>query len=87
MIMIAATTCDNGLCPSFHKPPGGGVVVQGYKTNDPGHTPIGMPDHEDAVFIPDGDWDQLIFELLRYYRQEQPVLLEELLRRIENSCR
>ncbi|MGH3844797.1 MAG: hypothetical protein ACRDS0_25670 [Pseudonocardiaceae bacterium] len=72
MIVIATNACDNGPCPTFHKALGG-VVVQGYKTDDPDHTPPDMPAHEGVLFIPDADWNQLIVEYLRYREQSVPA--------------
>lgn len=68
LIVIATNACENGPCPTFRKAPGG-VVVQAYKITEPDLIPPGMPDNEGALFVPDGDWHQLLFELLRYYRE------------------
>jgi hypothetical protein len=62
LTLLATNGCENGPCPTFYKAKGG-VVVRGYQTSDPEHTPPGMPEHEGVLFIPDADWDHLLSEL------------------------
>jgi hypothetical protein len=68
LVVIATNACENGPCPTFHKTEGG-VVIQAYRITNSKLLPQGIPDHEVASFIPDVDFDQLLFELLRYYRE------------------
>lgn len=64
MSVLATNGCENGTCATFYKATGG-VVVRGYKTNDPEHLPPDMPAYEGVLFIPDEDWDHLLSEVPR----------------------
>ncbi len=70
--VLATNGCENGPCPTFHKTEGG-VIVQAFKTTDPGHVPPGMPQNEGVLFVPDADWQQLLTELFARLLADQPA--------------
>jgi hypothetical protein len=49
------------------------VIVQAFKTTDPGHLPPGMPQDEGVLFVPDADWQQLLTELFARLLADQPA--------------
>lgn len=70
--VLATNGCENGPCPTFYKTEDG-VIVQAFKTTDPGHVPPGMPENEGVLFVPDADWRQLLTELLARLLAELPA--------------